>query len=129
MDDWAAEAAARRALGLADRLGLAGELKDDAAVLMAGKEDLEGDRRRELVSRIATGDWDAVVITHSSFERIRMSPAFAKTSSSISRIRPFNDFLSLTNLSSLIKSSIVHRSERMSDSFSCADGIFGISSK
>jgi N12 class adenine-specific DNA methylase len=39
-----------------------------------GKEDLEGDRRRELVSRIATGDWDAVVITHSSFERIRMSP-------------------------------------------------------
>jgi hypothetical protein len=48
-------------------------------VLMAGKEDLEGDRRRELVSRIATGDWDAVVITHSSFERIRMSPAFTQT--------------------------------------------------
>lgn len=46
---------------------------------MAGKEDLEGDRRRELVSRIATGDWDAVVITHSSFERIRMSPAFTQT--------------------------------------------------
>jgi N12 class adenine-specific DNA methylase len=46
---------------------------------MAGKEDLEGDRRRELVSRIATGDWDAVVITHSSFERIRMSPQFTQT--------------------------------------------------
>lgn len=54
-------------------------LYPNAAVLMAGKEDLEGERRRELVSRIATGDWDAVVITHSSFERIRMSPAFTQT--------------------------------------------------
>ena len=54
-------------------------LYPQAAVLMATKEDLEGDRRRELVSRIATGDWDAVVITHSSFERIRMSPSFTKT--------------------------------------------------
>jgi hypothetical protein len=53
-------------------------LYPNAAVLMAGKEDLEGDRRRELVSRIATGDWDAVVITHSSFERIRMSPQFTQ---------------------------------------------------
>ncbi len=54
-------------------------LYPNASVLMAGKEDLEGDRRRELVSRIATGDWDAVVITHSSFERIRMSPQFTET--------------------------------------------------
>jgi N12 class adenine-specific DNA methylase len=53
-------------------------LYPNASVLMAGKEDLEGDRRRELVSRIATGDWDAVVITHSSFERIRMSPRFSE---------------------------------------------------
>lgn len=54
-------------------------LYPQASVLMAGKEDLEGDRRRELVSRIATGDWDAVVITHSSFERIRMSPQFSES--------------------------------------------------
>lgn len=54
-------------------------LYPNASVLMASKDDLEGDRRRELVSRIATGDWDAVVITHSSFERIKMSPDFAKT--------------------------------------------------
>jgi N12 class adenine-specific DNA methylase len=54
-------------------------LYPQASVLMAGKEDLEGDRRRELVSRIATGDWDAVVITHSSFERIQMSPLFTQT--------------------------------------------------
>ncbi len=54
-------------------------LYPNAAVLMAGKEDLEGDRRRELVSRIATGDWDAVVITHSSFERIKVSPQFTES--------------------------------------------------
>lgn len=53
-------------------------LYPNASVLMASKEDLEGDRRRELVSRIATGDWDAVVITHSSFERIRMSSRFSE---------------------------------------------------
>lgn len=45
---------------------------------MASKEDLQGDRRRELISRIATGDWDAVVITHASFERIKMSPPFVE---------------------------------------------------
>ncbi len=54
-------------------------LYPNASVLMASKDDLEGERRRELVSRIATGDWDAVVITHSSFERIKMSPDFAQT--------------------------------------------------
>ncbi len=39
-----------------------------ASVLMATKDDLAGDRRREFVSRIATGDWDAMVMTHSTFE-------------------------------------------------------------
>ncbi|HEY0847156.1 MAG TPA: DEAD/DEAH box helicase family protein [Noviherbaspirillum sp.] len=53
-------------------------LYPNASVLMATKDDLEGERRRELVSRIATGDWDAVVITHASFERIKMSPHFAE---------------------------------------------------
>lgn len=53
-------------------------LYPNASVLMATKDDLEGDRRRELVSRIGTGDWDAVVITHSSFERIKMSPHFTE---------------------------------------------------
>ncbi|QDL38537.1 Eco57I restriction-modification methylase domain-containing protein [Rhodoferax sediminis] len=53
-------------------------LYPNASVLMASKEDLEGDRRRKLVSRIATGDWDAVVITHSSFERIKLSPQFTE---------------------------------------------------
>lgn len=47
-----------------------------ANVLMARKDDLAGDKRREFVARIATGDWDAVIMTHASFERIKMSPQF-----------------------------------------------------
>lgn len=47
-----------------------------AAVLMATKDDLAGDRRREFVSRIATGDWDAIVMTHSTFELLGMSVAY-----------------------------------------------------
>jgi len=50
-----------------------------AKVLMASKDDLAGDRRRTLLSRIATGDWDAVIITHSSFERIPPSQAFMES--------------------------------------------------
>lgn len=47
-----------------------------AHVLMARKDDLAGDKRREFVARIATGDWDAVIMTHASFERIKMSPQY-----------------------------------------------------
>jgi hypothetical protein len=42
---------------------------------MATKEDLAGDRRREFVARIATGDWDAIVMTHSTFELLPCPPA------------------------------------------------------
>ena len=46
----------------------------DAKVLIADKESLFGDKRREFTSRIATGDWDCVLMTHSSFERIPVRP-------------------------------------------------------
>jgi N12 class adenine-specific DNA methylase len=44
-----------------------------ANILAAGKEDFEAARRAQLFSRIATGNWDAVIVTHSGFERIPMS--------------------------------------------------------
>lgn len=47
-----------------------------ANILIASKDDLQGDKRRQLLSRIATSDWDGVLITHSSFERIKMSDEF-----------------------------------------------------
>lgn len=44
-----------------------------ASILVAGKEDFESERRQQLFSRIATGNWDAVIVTHSGFERIPIS--------------------------------------------------------
>ncbi|MDX1951078.1 MAG: DEAD/DEAH box helicase family protein [Verrucomicrobiota bacterium] len=44
-----------------------------ANILAATKEDFEKDKRRELMSRIATGNWDAIIVTHSGFEKIPMS--------------------------------------------------------
>jgi len=54
------------------------QLYPRARVLAAGREDLAGERRRLFVARCATGDWDAVVMTRSAFERIPMSPAAQK---------------------------------------------------
>lgn len=45
-----------------------------AKVLAAGKKDFEKSRRRRLFAKIATGDWDIVVIPHSSFGYIGISP-------------------------------------------------------
>jgi N12 class adenine-specific DNA methylase len=43
-----------------------------AKILTATKKDFEKDRRKLLFSRIATGDWDFIVVAHSSFERVGM---------------------------------------------------------
>jgi N12 class adenine-specific DNA methylase len=45
-----------------------------ANVLIASKDDLHGDKRREFVARVATGDWDSIVMTQSTFERLPMRP-------------------------------------------------------
>ncbi|MGH7975424.1 MAG: methyltransferase domain-containing protein, partial [Limisphaerales bacterium] len=44
-----------------------------ANILVAGKKDFEAQNRKKLFSRIATGNWDAVIVTHSGFERIPLS--------------------------------------------------------
>lgn len=38
-----------------------------ANILAASRQDFEGGKRRQLFARIATGEWDAVVVAHSSF--------------------------------------------------------------
>jgi hypothetical protein len=50
------------------------QLYPRARVLAAGTEDLERSGRRVFVARCATGDWDAVIMSRSAFERIPMSP-------------------------------------------------------
>lgn len=47
-----------------------------ANVLMASKKDFERQNRRTFLAKIATGNWDAVVIAHSSFGFIKPEPEF-----------------------------------------------------
>ena len=49
------------------------ELYPSADILVATKKDFEPKNRKRFCSRIATGDFDAVVIGHSQFEKIPMS--------------------------------------------------------
>ena len=46
-----------------------------ANIIVATKDDFEKDKRKTLMSRIATGNWDAVIVTHSGFEKIPVSRA------------------------------------------------------
>ncbi len=48
-------------------------LYPNANILVAGRDDFEGDGRRRLMSRIATSNWDSVIVTHSGFERLPLS--------------------------------------------------------
>lgn len=50
-----------------------GQLYPRAKLLVATKDDFAGDKRRQFVARCATGDWDAVIMTRTAFERIPMS--------------------------------------------------------
>lgn len=45
-----------------------------ARVLAATKKDLESKNRRRLFAKIASGDWDMVIVPHSSFQFIAISP-------------------------------------------------------
>ena len=49
------------------------QLYPNARLLVAGKEDFTRERRKLLTAKIASGDWDGIIVTHSSFERIGMS--------------------------------------------------------
>jgi len=49
------------------------QLYPNAKLLVAAKEDLTRDRRKFLTAKIASGEWDGIIVTHSSFERIGMS--------------------------------------------------------
>ena len=44
-----------------------------ANILVAGKKDFETANRKKFCARIATGDYDAIIIGHSQFERIPVS--------------------------------------------------------
>ncbi len=49
------------------------ELYPNADILVAEKKDFQKQNRRRFVSRIATGEYDCIIMAHSSFELIGMS--------------------------------------------------------
>lgn len=51
------------------------QLYPNAKILVATKDDFAGEERRKFTARVAAENWDAVIMTHSSFERIPMSKA------------------------------------------------------
>ena len=54
-------------------------LYPNANVLVETKKDFEPSNRKKFCSRIATGDYDAIIIGHSQFERIPLSPERQKS--------------------------------------------------
>lgn len=50
------------------------KLYPGANVLAATKKDFEKENRKRLFARIATGDWDAVIVAHSSFGKVQVDP-------------------------------------------------------
>jgi N12 class adenine-specific DNA methylase len=52
------------------------QLYPNARLLVAAKEDLSRDRRKMLTAKIASGEWDGIIVTHSSFERIGLSKEY-----------------------------------------------------
>lgn len=47
-------------------------LYPNANILVAEKSDFKKENRQKLFAKIATGDWDAVIVAHSSFKKIGM---------------------------------------------------------
>lgn len=50
----------------------------NSQVLVATKDDFTPQRRQALFNRIATGDWDAIVVPQSSFKLMPMSPDYQR---------------------------------------------------
>ena len=45
----------------------------NANILIAKKEDFQKENRQRMIARIATGDYDCVIICHTQFQRIPIS--------------------------------------------------------
>ncbi|MFC3399361.1 hypothetical protein ACFOEP_13175 [Microbacterium amylolyticum] len=63
------------------------QMYPQARLLAASSKDLGKDDRRLFVARAAANDWDAIVMTHSAFQSIPLSP-LSSSSTSAARLRP-----------------------------------------
>ena len=65
------------------------KLYPNANILVATPKDFEKKNRKALFAKIATGDWDAVIVGHSQFDRMGLSPKreSAYITSEVNRLR------------------------------------------
>jgi N12 class adenine-specific DNA methylase len=49
------------------------QLYPQANIFVAGKDSFAASHRQKAMSRIATGNYDAVIVSHSSFEKLPVS--------------------------------------------------------
>jgi N12 class adenine-specific DNA methylase/SAM-dependent methyltransferase len=74
------------------------QLYPNARLLVASKEDMSRDNRKFLTAKIASGNWDGIIVTHSSFERIGMSKDYQEKFLR-EQIKEYEDLLAETNAS------------------------------
>lgn len=98
------------------------QLYPNARLLVATKEDLTRERRKHLTAKIASGDWDGIIVTHSSFERIGMSRDYQEKFL-LEQIAAYNELLlehagkknANRNLIKTIEKQKAARAERLKD--------------
>ena len=71
------------------------QLYPQARILVMQREDLQADRRRQFTGRCATGDWDAVIMSRTGFERIPMS-ADAQSEYMQAELERMRDFIQVS---------------------------------
>ncbi|HLJ95434.1 MAG TPA: DEAD/DEAH box helicase family protein [Gemmataceae bacterium] len=98
------------------------QLYPNARLLIAAKEDLTRDRRKVLTAKIASGEWDGIIVTHSSFERIGLSRDYQEKFL-LKQIAEYNELLlehasskgANRNLIKTIEKQKAARAERLKD--------------
>jgi N12 class adenine-specific DNA methylase len=96
------------------------QLYPNAKLLVASKDDLARDRRKLLTAKIASGEWDGIIVTHSSFERIGMSRQYQEKFLR-EQIQEYTDLLiehaanqnSNRNLIKTLEKQKAHREEKL----------------
>lgn len=53
-------------------------LYPNANILVSSEDNFKKEKRRSFISRIATGNYDCIIIAHSQFEKIKMNPEYVR---------------------------------------------------
>lgn len=87
------------------------KLYPNAKILVATAKDFQKANRRELMARIATGNYDAVIVSHDQFKLLPLSPEIA-TKTMRQEVEAITDSINRERLASGAKSFTVKALER-----------------